>query len=342
MSLTGDSPPEAQRRRLGAAAGLAVAGAYAALELTGVADGLLLYVPLIAALVIARALEGSPRGRRAGRLVALVVAGGCFPLAILVWRFRLDLADVPFSLLAVVLAVAGGMSAACLSRSAREWLLRPLRLHPESAVHTVCAIAFALALLLSAGDFVALQSGPDGATPIYPTDPFTSLLSDTTLAMAGVGLMQTRNLRATIARLDLKPVGARQLAWAVLAAACLLAGIGLMERAESVLFPAVYALENRFEYEFVNIPPFVGAILVSVSAGAGEEILFRGAIQPRFGVVLTALIFAATHTQYQVPGLIMIFLMGLALGVMKQRTSTTFAAGVHVLYDIGAFLLPDL
>lgn len=38
---------------------------------------------------------------------------------------------------------------------------------------------------------------------------------------------------------------------------------------------------------------------------------------------------------------LMIFLMGVGLGLLKQRTSTTFTACVHVVYDIGAFLLPD-
>jgi membrane protease YdiL (CAAX protease family) len=259
-----------------------------------------------------------------------------------VWGLRIGVAGVPFWLLAAALLLAGGMGAGCLIAPVRSRLLRPLGLDPRSAVHTVAAIAFALTLLLAAGDFIELQSTSDEATPIYPTDPFASFLSDTTLALAGVGLLQTRTLRAAIARLDLKPLGMRQLAWAVAAAALLRASIGLMEHAESILFPALSALEDRFDYEFVNIPPLVGAILVSFSAGAGEEILFRGALQPRLGIVLTALLFATTHTQYQLPGLVMIFLVGIALGLMKQRTSTTFVVSVHALYDIGAFLLPDL
>ncbi len=117
--------------------------------------------------------------------------------------------------------------------------------------------------------------------------------------------------------------------------------IGVMEHLESVLLPSVHALEDRFGYEFVGLPPWVGAVLTSVAAGVGEEVLFRGALQPRLGVVLTAVLFGALHVQYQVPGMIMIVLMGIALGVLKNRTSTSFTALVHVLYDIGAFLIPD-
>ena len=57
-------------------------------------------------------------------------------------------------------------------------------------------------------------------------------------------------------------------------------------------------------------------------------------------VAFGALLFGALHVQYQVPGMIVIVLIGIALGIVKERTSTTFTAVVHVFYDIGAFLLP--
>jgi hypothetical protein len=40
-----------------------------------------------------------------------------------------------------------------------------------------------------------------------------------------------------------------------------------------------------------------------------------------------------------VPGILMIFVVGLALGLLKRRTSTTFAVIVHVVYDLGVFLI---
>ncbi len=209
-------------------------------------------------------------------------------------------------------------------------------------MHTVGALAFVLALLLAVGDFVSLQSNPMEATPVLPTDPLTSLLGDTTLALAGVGFLQTRDLRATLTRLSLKPIGARQLAWAIVATAILHIGIGLMELAEVVLFPGLAALEDRVDYEFVNVPPVLGAVVFSLAVGPGEELLFRGALQPRFGIVLTALIYAASHSQYQLPGIVIMFVLGLAFGWMKERTSTTFTAAVHTLYNLGAFFLPHM
>jgi hypothetical protein len=70
----------------------------------------------------------------------------------------------------------------------------------------------------------------------------------------------------------------------------------------------------------------------------GEEILFRGALQPRLGIGLSAALFAVLHVQYQIPGILMIFAVGVGLGLVKRRTSTTFTIVVHVVYDLAAFL----
>jgi membrane protease YdiL (CAAX protease family) len=156
-----------------------------------------------------------------------------------------------------------------------------------------------------------------------------------------VGLGLTRSWRASLARLDIRPLTVRQLGIALAVTVLFHLVIGLLEHLESVFLPSIHALEERFGYDFVGLPPWVAAVLTSIAAGVGEEVLFRGALQPRLGVVLTALLFGALHVQYQVPGMVMIVLMGIALGVLKNRTSTTFTACVHALYDIGAFLLPD-
>jgi len=39
-------------------------------------------------------------------------------------------------------------------------------------------------------------------------------------------------------------------------------------------------------------------LLLGLSAGIGEEITLRGALQPKLGLALTSLLFAALHVQY--------------------------------------------
>lgn len=263
-------------------------------------------------------------------------------LALVVWRGKIGVAGLASSSLTVALAATAlGAGASTIPRC-RAALLRPLGLDPASAVHAVAAVAFVLTLGLAAVDFVALRAEAETTIPLSPSDPLVALLGDTALAGAAVGWGQTRGLRATLDRLGVKPIGVGGALGALAVAALFHVLIGFLEHAEGVLLPDVAALEERFRYEFVGMPPVVGAVVLSLAVGAGEEILFRGALQPRVGVGLTALVFAATHVQYQLPGVVMIFAMGVVLGILRRRTSTTFVASVHALYDIGAFLLPGL
>ena len=320
---------------------MALCAVYAALDLSGLLGGLLVPVPLILALVLARA-AGTGQGREhASRLVAAVVAAACLPAAALVWRFGIGLGDMSPRLLVTGLLTFALVLTLLMVPAVGRRFLGALGLDPASPVHRVVAVAFVLTVLDAVVLFLELAEAGPVEIPFYPSDPFVSLMTDLALALAGVGFGLTRGMRATLARLDLRRITLRQLAAAVVVALALQAVVAVLEHLESVLLPSVHALEDRFGYDFVGFPAWAGAVLTSVAAGVGEEVLFRGALQPRLGIVLTAVLFGALHVQYQIPGMIVIVLIGVTLGVLKERTSTTFTACVHVLYDVGAFLLPD-
>jgi hypothetical protein len=312
------------------------------LEVTGVVDGLALPVPLMIALVLARALETRLAAVAAVlRALAFSFVALCFVGAAVVLRWRIGVLDMSPSALAVVLGGLGVLTTVAAWRRARALLLRPLGLDPDSAVHLVSGLGFVLALLFTVTSFIDLQGERPEPVPLGVADALVALLGDGALALAGVGFLQTRGLSATLARLDVRPIRPRALGAVVVIAAAFHGGVWVLERMESVLLPGLAALEDRFDYEFVGLPPVLGGVLLSIGVGVGEELLFRGAMQPRLGVVPTAILFAAFHVQYQLPGIVMIFLVGVGIGLIKNRTSTTFTAAVHVLYDIGAFLLPD-
>ena len=84
--------------------------------------------------------------------------------------------------------------------------------------------------------------------------------------------------------------------------------------------------------------PRVETLLLGVSAGVGEELAMRGALQPRFGLIGTSLLFAVLHVQYSPIGILTIAALGMLLGLIRKRTSTSTAIAVHVLYDIVAAL----
>jgi hypothetical protein len=77
-----------------------------------------------------------------------------------------------------------------------------------------------------------------------------------------------------------------------------------------------------------------------LAAGIGEELLFRGALQPVLGLWFTAILFAASHIQYGLtPATLAVFIIAIALGIIRQRTNTTVAILVHFGYDFVIGLL---
>ncbi len=338
----GVAPSPSSRFRAALLGWLLFAALGLALGVTGVVDGFGLPVPLMIALVVARVLDRH-LAAVAPTLRALAVGGAALGAvaAVVVLRWRITLFDMSPVALAVVLGGIAVVTALGITRRTRALVTRPLDLDPDSAVHVVSGLGFVAALLFTATAFIDLQGEPAASLPLDVTDPIVALLGDGALALAGVGFMLTRGVRDTLARLDLRPLRPRALGAALVIAAAFHGGVWMLERVEGVVFPSLAALEDCFDYEFVGLPPVLGGVLLSIGVGIGEEMLFRGAMQPRFGILPSAALFAAFHVQYQIPGIVMIFLVGVGMGLIKRRTSTTFTAAVHVLYDIGAFVLPD-
>jgi membrane protease YdiL (CAAX protease family) len=57
-------------------------------------------------------------------------------------------------------------------------------------------------------------------------------------------------------------------------------------------------------------------------------------LQPRLGILLSNLFFTAMHAlQYHWDALLLVFVIGMALGLIRRRTNTTTSAIVHGTYD---------
>jgi len=81
-------------------------------------------------------------------------------------------------------------------------------------------------------------------------------------------------------------------------------------------------------------------LIVAGGAAIGEEIAFRGALQPVFGLWPTALFFALVHIQYTLtPAALIIFGVALGLGWLRRRYNTTTSIVAHFLYDFSLFAL---
>lgn len=104
--------------------------------------------------------------------------------------------------------------------------------------------------------------------------------------------------------------------------------------------PAFVRLRDRLismmQFEALK---FWHAFAFGVMAGVPEEILFRGAVQPRLGLLLTALIFGALHA---ISWMYFIYAAGagLLLGLVVEWRGNLWAATLaHFAYDAGVFLL---
>jgi uncharacterized protein len=78
----------------------------------------------------------------------------------------------------------------------------------------------------------------------------------------------------------------------------------------------------------------IGALSVGFAAGIGEELLFRGAVQPRFGLLITSLLFTVAHNQYEFSlATVNVFAIALLLGLVRRYANTTACILIHAGYN---------
>ena len=78
-----------------------------------------------------------------------------------------------------------------------------------------------------------------------------------------------------------------------------------------------------------------GIVTLGLAAALGEEPLFRGAAQPKFGLVLTSLLFALLHSNYGITlSTAIVVVLGLVLGMIRIRHNTSTAMITHATYNI--------
>lgn len=165
-----------------------------------------------------------------------------------------------------------------------------------------------------------------------------SLVGFVLLSLGAVGLFVSRGPRDTLARLGLRGVGPRDAAWTGIGLLALLLLNQAFEALSRTVFPGAAAHDLRVTQLIAGDLSRVEALLLGISAGVGEEVAMRGALQPRLGLLLTAALFGLLHVQYSWIGITTIVLIGALLGWIRNRTSTTVAVVIHVLYDILAVL----
>jgi membrane protease YdiL (CAAX protease family) len=127
------------------------------------------------------------------------------------------------------------------------------------------------------------------------------------------------------------------------------AGLSAPVFAAVLLVPALWRV-RRFLLDFADNIKLDGfnPLWMSLCAGIGEEILFRGAIQPLLGLWWTGLIFALAHVRppqwRSAPRNALLFVLsvyggGLVAGTVYLKFGLIAAIAMHVAWDLVALLL---
>lgn len=228
-------------------------------------------------------------------------------------------------------------------RSFRIFLTRWLPLNPASPVHS---LALVLSGYLVGNTLITLTQGGLEAlveSAVSPTivDVVIQGALFVLLALFGVGFLIRRHGGRLWGRLGLEQPTRPQLWMGVRWIIFLVVVQWLVGAIWTVVDPTQSDLLNSITEELVRDFDTVGEwFLLALSAGIGEELLFRGALQPVFGLGFTAVLFAVAHVQYGLtPITLVVLIIGIVLGYIRQRSNTTVAIFVHFGYNFVLGLL---
>ncbi|HVU11168.1 MAG TPA: type II CAAX endopeptidase family protein, partial [Phototrophicaceae bacterium] len=212
---------------------------------------------------------------------------------------------------------------------------------PESPVHTTAWVLTLALIAITVGDFVlnggiagmaqSLQANSVGIGDILYEDALWVFA-----ATLGIGLFLRRSPQQALARLGLRLPTAQDMNWGMIVGLVMIGLVIIFSLIWSNLVSAqVMQQETAASDQLaasINSLPL--ALVISAVVAIGEEIFFRGALQPVFGIWLTSLFFSVLHTQYTLtPATLLIFVTSMGLGWLRQRYSTTASIIGHFFYN---------
>jgi hypothetical protein len=227
----------------------------------------------------------------------------------------------------------------------RRGLARLIPIDPANPVHTVALafiplVAMNLLITLGLGLENLTEQLRETADQTTPGMTFVSLwaqqLLTAALAIVGVGLLVRRDWPTILTRLGLvRPTGGQVLIGIGLALA-LVPLVLLVEYLSTLLGLGENTVVEELTEQLLGPlfrSPF-GIFTLGVAAAIGEETLLRGAVQPRFGLLLTTILFALLHSNYGLSiSTAIVFVLGLILGLVRMRYNTSTAMIVHAVYN---------
>jgi len=257
------------------------------------------------------------------------------------------LAPLALGLIALLLAPA-----LLLSGAVRRALARWLPLRPDVFRHWVGLVVLVWFTLMPLALLPLLGGQPPLSAVVErlseedlaysPWTEVASLLWTVLLCLVGAGFPLARDGAAALDRLGWRWPGWRRVGIGVgLSLALVVLIVGVVAPLTDAALTALGVPDTSSSYFEKLIGPVDvgGAVLRAVKAGITEELVWRGLVQPRYGLPLAALGFAAMHGfQYGPGSLVVVLVVGICLGLVRRWSNTTVAAVVHGGYDLWLFL----
>jgi len=261
-------------------------------------------------------------------------------------------------LIRILLAVVGVtlafiLGALCFLPIARRGFARLVPIDSQSFVH---ATALATAITLSLLAFMPLvisgeppllaimqDAGLDDSSPQEQLrSSLYGLIWAVPASLFAVGFPRKRTLMEACDRLGLTRPRSRQILLAAAGVLGLVVAMTVLEALSLRLWNAMgwnTTDQKAFEMLFSFAVGPVGAVVIGLTAGLGEELVFRGVLQPRLGILISTLLFTGIHAlQYNFDGLLQVLVLSLIFGLIRKFSNTTLSAIVHGGYDFTLLL----
>jgi membrane protease YdiL (CAAX protease family) len=220
----------------------------------------------------------------------------------------------------------------------RKLISRSISIDPDNSVHTVSLsltfLVFHVYILTAFSLEELIEEASQGTTisTLWTQDILLALI-----ALAGVGWLQKRNTKETFARLGLVRPTARLFITGIAIAMGFVVINVILEQLASIIGIGIDPNVDKVTDQelgplFSTIP---GILTLGLAAALGEELIFRGAILPRFGLIYTSILFTLVHANYGLSvATLIVFVLAISLGILRQRYSTTLTMITHASYNI--------
>ncbi|MGB1249722.1 MAG: lysostaphin resistance A-like protein [Candidatus Promineifilaceae bacterium] len=261
-----------------------------------------------------------------------------------------DLSTINFTLIGAGLWIPALVGLLLLIPPVRRLVARIIPIEAPNHVH---AIALSLATIAVPNMLVTVGIGLENlAGNLGDSLDAASLISTTwmqnlgffLIGLFGVGLFSTRTFPQALKRLKIERISLREVGLGAAYGIGLLLVMGTaLSGAEALGWgnPTVDALSEELYGPFFE--SIWGILTIGLAAAWGEETIFRGALQPKFGRILTAILFAIVHGNYGFSIVtVAILFVGYLLGVIRDRHNTSTSMVTHAVFNsvqaLAAFL----